>query len=427
MNTHSRITSARARRVLAGRAARTIWHAAAVTAGLAVTALAASPPAAASPSSPAPASRAACPAARAGHLRCFVEVKTRPGAGSVPGPSAALAAPAPSGWGAKAIEAAYKLPVRQGSGQTVAVVDAYNTPGLGTYLDAYRSRYGLPPCTTASRCLRIVNQAGQASPLPPSAANTGWDLETTLDVDMVSVACPRCTILVVEADSNSDAALAAAEDTAARLGAQVISNSYGGRENGYAMAYAKAFHHPGHAIVVSSGDYGFTAASFPANLATVTAVGGTELARAGNQRGWRETVWQVNGVGASSSGCSAYVAKPPWQHDKACQMRTIADVSAVAWNIPIYEKHWGGWVTVGGTSAAAPLIAGVYALAGNATAIKPGYQYRHPGSLFDITTGNNNVNGPGGGAVCGYTYLCVAGKGYDAPTGLGTPNGTGAF
>jgi subtilase family serine protease len=304
-------------------------------------------------------------------------------------------------------------------------VDAYNTPGLGAYLDAYRTRYGLPPCTTASRCLRIVNQAGQASPLPPSALNTGWDLETTLDVDMVSAACPRCHILLVEADSNSYAALTAAENTAARLGAPVISNSYGARENGYAMTFAQAFNHPGHTIVVSSGDYGFTAANFPANLATVTAAGGTELARASNQRGWRETTW--NHFGGSGSGCSAYVAKPSWQHDKACRMRTIADVSALAWNIAIYEKHFGGWVTVGGTSAAAPLIAGVYALAGNAAAIKPGYPYRHPGSLFDITTGNNNVLSSGGGAVCGYTYLCVAKTGYDAPTGLGTPNGTGAF
>jgi hypothetical protein len=410
-----------ARRFPAARLGRMTGYVTALAAGLTVAAGPASPLAAASPLAQPPAAQAACPPAPAGHMRCFVVFTTRPVPGGRP---AGLATAAPSGWGATDIEAAYHLPIRRGSGQTVAVVDAFHTPGLATYLASYRSQYGLPACTTASGCLREVNQDGHTSPLPRPGVNTGWDLETTLDVDMVSAACPHCEILVVEASSDSDAALATAEDTAARLGAQVISNSYGSRENGYAMTFAKAYSHPGHAIVASSGDSGFNAANFPANLATVTTAGGTELARAGNQRGWREIVW--NRDGAAGSGCSAYVAKPSWQHDNRCPGRTVADVSALAWNIAIYEKHYGGWLTVGGTSAAAPLIAGVYALAGNATAIKPGYEYRHPGSLFDITTGNNVLE-PGGGSVCGHTYLCVAKTGYDAPTGLGTPNGTGAF
>jgi subtilase family serine protease len=334
-----------------------------------------------------------------------------------------LAAPAPVGWGAKAIEAAYQLPLARGSDQTVAVVDAYSTPHLAAYLAAYRQRYGLTPCTASSDCLRVVNQAGHAAPLPRPAGDTGWDLETTLDVDMVSAACPQCHILVVEARSATDAALATAEDTAARLGAQVTSDSYGGRENSYVMTLATAYDHPGHTIVVSSGDLGYTAASFPANLASVTAAGGTVLHRAADtRRGWREVTWQGSG-----SGCSAYVAKPAWQHDKDCGMRTMADVSALADNVAIYQKHFGGWVTVFGTSAAAPLIAGVYALAGNATTVRPGYEYGHRGSLFDITIGNNNLLGPGGGVVCDHTYLCVAKRGYDGPTGLGTPDGIGAF
>ena len=242
---------------------------------------------------------------------------------------------------------------------------------------------------------------------------------------MVSAACPRCKIMVVEARSDADSALAAAENTAARLDGKVVSNSYGSREDGFAMTLAKDYDHPGHTTVVSSGDTGFTAADFPANLATVTAVGGTELARASNLRGWREMVWNQDGD-ASGSGCSAYVAKPSWQGGSRCGMRTTADVSALASNVAIYEKHFGGWVNVGGTSAAAPLVAGVYALAGNAGVVRPGYEYRHRGSLFDVRTGNNNRVGTGG-AVCGHTYLCVARKGYDAPTGLGTPDGTGAF
>jgi hypothetical protein len=388
-----------------------------------------SSPALSSParSSGVPTSRAACPAVRAGRARCLVEFLTRPGVSQeLAGPSAALAAAAPSGWGAKSIESAYKLPVSQGSGQIVAVVDAFNTPGLAGYMNTYRAQYGLPACTISSGCLREVNQKGQASPLPASGARTGWDLETTLDVDMVSAACPRCKILLVEANDDALPSLAAAEDTAARLGAQVISNSYGAREGGYPMTLTSAYDHPGHTIVVSSGDSGFTAASFPANLASVTAVGGTVLARASNARGWREKVWNLDG-GAGGSGCSAYVTKPAWQTGTACRMRTTADVSAVAWNVAIYNKLWGGWLAVGGTSAAAPLVAGVYALAGNATTIHPSYPYLHRAALFDVTTGNNDLIEGSGGAVCGYTYLCVAKKGYDAPTGLGTPDGTGSF
>jgi subtilase family serine protease len=309
----------------------------------------------------------------------------------------------------------------------VAVVDAYSTPALAANLAVYRKQYGLPACTTAGGCLRIANQQGKAAPLPASGVPYGWDVETMLDISMVSAACPHCKILVVQASSDSLGDLAAAEDTAVRLGAHVISNSYGARENGQAQAYAKAYDHPGHVIVVSSGDDGFIAANFPANLATVTAAGGTQLARARNARGWSEQVWDTAQAGASGSGCSAYVAKPSWQHDPHCPGRTVADVSALAWDVPVYEKVQGGWLTVGGTSVAAPLIAGVYGLAGNAATITPGFEYQHPKSLFDVTVGNNDWFNGTGGATCGDDYLCAAKKGYDAPAGLGTPDGTGAF
>ena len=179
--------------------------------------------------------------------------------------------------------------------------------------------------------------------------------------------------------------------------------------------------------MVASGDYGYTAASFPANLSTVTAAGGTQLAKAGNKRGWTESVWNTPGAGAGSSGCSAYVPKPSWQHDRSCPGRTVADVSALAWNIAVYEKDYGGWGLVGGTSASSPIIAGVYGLAGNAATVQPGYEYAHASALFDVTKGNNDWFNRAHGASCGYDYLCVAKKGYDAPTGLGTPDGTGAF
>ena len=375
--------------------------------------------------------RAACQRRGARQARCYAlyapQVAVNAAiAARAAGQPAAAGATTPKGWGATSIEQAYQLPVRRSSDATVAVVDAFSTPHLAADLARYRARYHLPPCTTASRCLRIVNQHGQASPLP-AADPAGWGVEETLDVSMVSAACPRCKILVVEARSPSFGDLAAAEKTAVRLGAAAISNSYGAPESGYTQVYASAYRHPGHVIVASSGDDGFGPAQFPANLATVTAVGGTELARASNARGWAEKAWNA-GIGASASGCSAYVTKPSWQHDPHCPDRTIADVAAVAWNIALYDSSVpdGPWLTTGGTSASAPLIAGLYALAGNAATIQPGYEYARRRALFDITAGNNSLLGDGG-TICGRDYLCVAKQGYDAPTGLGTPHGTGAF
>ena len=140
------------------------------------------------------------------------------------------------------------------------------------------------------------------------------------------------------------------------------------------------------------------------------------------------TAWNSPGEGAGSSGCSAYVAKPRWQHDTHCPGRTAADVSAIAWNVAVYNKDWGGWFTVGGTSASSPLIAGIIGLAGNGAKFVPGYEYAHAkGNLYDVTGGNNDWFFGQGGKDCGNDYLCVAKKGYDAPTGLGSPNGIGAF
>src|SRR5262249_38375127 len=151
-------------------------------------------------------------------------------------------------------------------------------------------------------------------------------------------------ILVVEGNDDSARNLAVTENTAARLGASVISNSYGSDESGFDQLFAGAYHHPGHTIVVSSGDSGFPEVSNPANLTTVTAVGGTQRRRARSKRGWAERVWNQRSMfGASGSGCSAFVAKPAWQHDPHCPGRTTADVSAVATGIPIYTRHYGGW------------------------------------------------------------------------------------
>ena len=86
----------------------------------------------------------------------------------------------------------------------------------------------------------------------------------------------------------------------------------------------------------------------------------------------------------------------------------------------IQGQCFKGWGTVGGTSASAPIIAAVYALAGNGASTTYGsYPYSHTSGLFDVTSGSNGS--------CGGIYLCTGKPGYDGPTGLGTPNGTSAF
>ena len=341
----------------------------------------------------------------------------------------ATAAPT-SGYGPADLRGAYKLPSTGGSTQTVAVVDAYGDKTAEADLNTYRSAYGLGPCTSASLggngCFKKVNQSGVEGSYPSN--NQGWSLETQLDLQMVSAVCPSCKILLVEATNNQSSNLYAAEDTAARLGATEISNSWGGGESSSETSQDVHFNHPGAAITVSSGDSGY-GVEYPAASRYVTAVGGTTLNHASNTRGWTESAW--SGAG---SGCSAYEAKQAWQTNAGCAKRTVADVSAVAdpnTGVAVYDSNcnfsgqllgqcFKGWGVVGGTSASAPIIAGVYALAGNGSTVTYGsFPYSHTASLFDVTSGSNGS--------CGGSYLCTAKAGYDGPTGLGTPNGTGAF
>lgn len=353
-----------------------------------------------------------CAYAPAGHARCMSRVWVD--AAVAP----ADAAP-PAGYGPNDLVSAYKLPTSRGGGQTVAVIDAYGYPQAESDVGYYRKQYGLPACTSGNGCFRKVNQRGVAGHYPPG--DEGWALETALDVDMVSAACPRCHILLVEASSSSLVDLGKAADTAARLGANVISNSYGIDEfNGMSALYPY-YRHPGRVVVASTGDDGFTSASFPAVEPGVLAVGGTHLAPAQNGRGWTEKAWSFAG-----SGCSAYVAKPAYQKDAHCQMRTLADVSAVADDRPGmnvrdtfgYEGQ-SGWFRVGGTSASSPFIAGVIGLAGDAATFSTAKPYSHTASLFDVVGGSNGV--------CGGDYLCTGKPGYDGPTGVGTPNGVGGL
>jgi subtilase family serine protease len=351
-----------------------------------------------------------CPGpAAAGFALCHSIVQVDRGGKPKPNPT-------PSGYGPPDLQAAYNLKSSVGgSGQVVAIVDAYDDPNAESDLAVYRSQFGLPACTTSNGCFRKVDQSGGTN---YPRGNSGWAEEISLDLDMVSGICPNCRILLVEASSNSFANLAAAEDEAASLGATAISNSYGGSEYSGETSDESHFNHPGIAITVSTGDGGY-GVEFPAASRYVTAVGGTSLTKSGST--YTETAW--SGAG---SGCSAYIPKPTWQTDTGCANRTVGDVAAVAdpnTGVAVYDTyglHPGGWLVFGGTSVSSPIIAGVYALAGNAASLTYGsYSYAHTSGLFDITSGSNGN--------CGGSYLCTAVTGYDGPTGNGTPNGTTAF
>lgn len=380
-----------------------------------------SPPAGAQPArtSHAPlGTTAVCGPAPSGSARCLAWVLDVPSTWRGRRSAADMTSPlAPAnGYGPADIASAYALPsATRGRGQVVAVVDAYDDPNAESDLAFYRAAYALPPCTTANGCFRKVDETGGTN---YPHGNWSWAEEISIDLDMVSAVCPNCDILLVEASSSSIPDLGSAVDTAATMGANAITNSYGANENQKDSSYDTLYYnHPGVAITVASGDRGY-GAYYPASSPWVTSVGGTTLLPAANSRGWSETAWSD-----TTSGCSTYEPKPAWQTDTGCANRTIADVAAIAdpsTGVAVYDTYkLYGWQVQGGTSAASPIIAAVYALAGNESTLTYG------SLLYSASSGLNDVLS-GSTGNCG-TYLCNAGPGYDGPTGNGTPDGTKAF
>jgi subtilase family serine protease len=347
-----------------------------------------------------------CAPAEPGHATCLakrvVSKATRSGAS------------VPSGFGPGEIRSAYNLSAKAGSGRTVAVVGAYDDPTAESDLATYRKKFNLAPCTTKNGCFRKMNQTG-GSARPKFSA--GWASESSLDIEMVSAACASCKILLVEATTSSMSDLATAVNYAATQRVSAISNSYGSSDTTQSAAY----NHPGIAVVAAAGDSGYGAGA-PASFSTVIAVGGTSLKKSKNARGWTETAW-----GSSGSLCATKSAKPAWQTSSTkCSGKGLADVSAVAdpnTGVAVYigTKINGvsGWQVTGGTSAAAPIIAGVYAMSGRTSSYPASYTWAHASGLNDVTSGANGK--------CATAVWCKAGRGWDGPTGLGTPNGTSSF
>jgi subtilase family serine protease len=369
---------------------------------------------------------AACSAASAGGARCHAHIVTS-GAGAplrltslgqgrfaAVTPNASFNPVFPA-----QVRAAYGITGFGSPSTTVAIVDAFGYPNAEADLNIFRNAVGLPPCTRANGCLKIVDQGGDTS--FNYASDVGWDVEQAADLDTVTTMCPNCKILLVEARSPRFNDLAAAVRTAAAMGAHVISNSYGGGEIG-TQPFEGAYNQPGVAVTASTGDSGY-GVQFPASSPHVTAVGGTTLNMSGLAR-VSETVWAGAG-----SGCSTVYGAPSWQdsshanmaNNTLCTMRMAADVSADAdpdtgvvfyMNIPPYPA---GFYAVGGTSVSNQIIAGIYGERGDAVNYASKI-YLNSSTLNDITSGTNAP------PSCGGTYFCVAGPGYDGPTGLGTPS-----
>jgi subtilase family serine protease len=376
---------------------------------------------------------------------CDAEVVT-----TAKGSAKPLSTAAPAGYGPSDLDSAYNLSASSSSTGTIAIIDAGVDGNLEADLGTYRSNYGLPACTTANGCLTLKNYDGGAQPAPQSSgsgasAEEQIGVETSLDVDMASAACPSCHIEEIsvpwqdgETDGDTSTGdFSTAVNTAVSSGAVAVSISYGytADSTNTSGSQLAAFNHQGVAIEASTGDSGFnggTHTSWPSDLPYVIGVGGTTLNGPGN-----ETAWSGGG-----SGCETFFdaanGQPSTVTAKCANHLAVADVSADAdpnTGVAVYDSYAPStnqptdWGVVGGTSASAPFIAGLFANAGVPSGLLgPNTLYQDPSSDFnDITSGNNEQSNQCASFPGLDPSVCNAGPGWDGPTGLGTPNGLGAF
>ncbi len=366
--------------------------------------------------------------------------------------------------------------------QTIALVDAYDDPSIASDLGVYDKEFGLPSCTEANGCFKEVNQIGESGNPPTTHSEAeaeeaeGWALEISTDVETAHAVCQTCRIVLVEAENPAYSNLIAAERTATGvLAATEVSNSWGGSEAELTESQVAAFDHPGTVITASAGDDGYLnwtqwegepllydEPGFPASSPDVVAVGGTRLTLSGGA--WQsESIWNNGSEGAAGGGCSLRFTAQPWQQGVrdwsavGCEnRRAVADVAAdadpdsgvaVYDSVPYpYEAKKTAvlkWVPIGGTSLASPIIAAMFALAGGAHGVAYPAQtlYSHLGSnLLHDVTGGGNGDCDGEYTTCGGSMkplspvdcgqgalICNAAAGYDGASGVGTPNGIGAF
>jgi subtilase family serine protease len=338
-----------------------------------------------------------------------------------------VSANAAGGFGANDLRTAYGITAQGTKNKVIAIVDAYHSATAFDDVTEYRTTFGLPtmlncsavkpPKGSKSPCFYQLNQSGLAD-TSPTTTNAGWAQEIALDIEMASAICPKCSVLLVEANTATNKDLSAAVATAGDFaGVVAISNSYGGPDNTeptdspYAAAAAN-----GIAVVASSGDSGY-AVNAPASYASVIGVGGTNL-KVDTKGSWAsETVWSMAG-----SGCSKLNPTPAWQDASVtkCPGKSTVDVSAVAdpaTGVKVFVD--GFWYEFGGTSASAPIIAALFALKNNFGDSAATYLYTNAAALHDILSGTTGR--------CRPAIWCTAGIGFDGASGLGSPNTAAAF
>ncbi len=325
---------------------------------------------------------------------------------------------APRGLSPDQIKSAYNLPKTGGTG-AIALIGAYDNATIEADLKTFSTQFNLPQCTSSSGCFEVHKMS------PSVKKNTGWALETAMDVEWSHAVAPNANILLIEATTQSGKNLLAAIDYAcSRKDVTAVSMSWGGPEFADELSLEKHFNcnHP-VTFFASSGDNG-AGVSWPASSASVVAVGGTTLNFGSNGSVTKETAWSGSG-----GGVSAYISAPSSQADykisRANGMRAVPDVSYdadPASGVAVYSSSGpqkvsakkGGWYTLGGTSAGAPQWAGIFALGKSATLenLYSDKAKQNSADYFrDITSGTNGD--------CG--YLCTARKHYDYVTGLGSP------
>ena len=383
--------------------------------------------------------QASCAKPAKGRVACLA-IKRTLYLNGVSGKIRPLASVQPMGgiaYGANQLRKAYGVTEVGARYKVIAIVDAYHSASAYQDLVDYRAMYNLGPIDNCTKqdlpgmegsvitevpsgknpCFMQLDQNGKVA-VNHDTQDEGWAQETSLDIEMASAICPHCSILLVEAKiptmANFDRAVAAAAEF---KGVKAISNSYGGSDNAefkypsYAAAAAK-----GIAVVASSGDSGY-GTSAPASFASVIAVGGTSLKVDAKGKWASETAWVKAG-----SGCSTYNRAATWQPVflTGCAGKMTADVAAVADPATgVAVAYDGGWYTFGGTSVAAPIIAGMYAIGPDFGDSAGAFTVANADKLHDISEGTNGR--------CDVKYWCNAREGWDGPTGLGTPIGSDAF
>ena len=358
--------------------------------------------------------------------------------GYLPNGKPELSKSSPTGLSPSAIQSVYNLSGLStgsgaGSGQIIALVDAYNDPNALSDLNTFNSQYGYPQLATCTSLAQSGPCFEQVSPQGAAKVNSGWALEESLDIEWAHAEAPGAKIVLVQAVSNSNANLFGAVGYANSIGATEVSMSFGSSEFSGETSYDSYFANPGTLYTASAGDSGH-GTEYPAASPYVIAVGGTTLNGCSGTScsGFTsETAWSGSGGGASSMekipGYQSGYGGPVYGGGTISGLtggaRGIPDVSFEAnpsTGVSVYDstryEGQAGWFTIGGTSVGAPDWAGILAAgaAAGATALQGDsaiYGGGYSTNLRDITSGTNGS--------CGTD--CTAGPGYDLVTGLGSP------